>query len=62
MEGKESVKKFKIGEDVFYGKQPAVIGAIIDGGKQYRIHYCITGNESQCYTKDVAPEELAKLE
>jgi hypothetical protein len=56
------MKKFKIGEDVFYGKQPAVVGAIIDGGKQYRIHYCITGNERQCLTKDVAPKELTKLE
>jgi hypothetical protein len=56
------MQKFKINEDVKYGKYYAVVGAIIDNGKQYRIHYCITGNESQCYTKDVEPKEIAKLE
>jgi hypothetical protein len=56
-------KKFKINDIVKYGDiKNAIVGAIIDGGKKYRIHYCITGNESQSYAVEVAPEELTKLE
>jgi hypothetical protein len=60
---KNMEEKFEINDVVVYGDiKNAIVGAIIDGGKQYRIHYCITGNESQCYTVDVAPEEISKLE
>lgn len=54
--------KFKIGDDVWYGKIPAVVGAIIDNGKKYRILYTKSGNERQSHAVDVAPEQLTKIE
>jgi len=55
--------KFKINDIVIYGDiKNAIVGAIIDGGKKYRILYYSNTGDKKSYTVDVTPDEIVKLE